>query len=55
MTTLLVAHGTRNPLGIKMIGDLAAAMSSALDEPVRVGFVDVLGPTPAEVLRTVWR
>jgi len=53
MTTLLVAHGTRNPLGINMIGDLAAAMSGSLEEPVRVGFVDVLGPTPAEVLRGV--
>ncbi|MDT5088185.1 MAG: hypothetical protein QOG47_892 [Mycobacterium sp.] len=53
MTTLLVAHGTRNPLGVAMIGDLAAAMADALDEQVRVGFVDVLGPTPAEVLRSV--
>jgi len=53
MTTLLVAHGTRNPLGVKMIGDLAAAVANVLDEAVRVGFVDVLGPTPAEVLRTM--
>jgi sirohydrochlorin ferrochelatase len=53
VTTLLVAHGTRNPLGVAMIGDLAAAMADALDEQVRVGFVDVLGPTPAEVLRSV--
>lgn len=53
MTTLLVAHGTRNPLGVTMIGDLAAAVSDVLDEPVRVGFVDVLGPTPAEVLSTL--
>jgi sirohydrochlorin ferrochelatase len=53
MTTLIVAHGTRNPLGIKMIGDLAAAVTAVLDEPVRVGFVDVLGPTPAEVLSTL--
>jgi sirohydrochlorin ferrochelatase len=52
MTTLLVAHGTRNPAGVRMIGDLAAAVAGVLDEPVRVGFVDVLGPTPAEVLRT---
>jgi sirohydrochlorin ferrochelatase len=50
MTTLLVAHGTRNPLGVAMIGDLAAAVAAVLDESVRVGFVDVLGPTPAEVL-----
>ncbi len=53
MTTLLVAHGTRNPLGVTMIGDLAAAVAAVLDEPVRVGFVDVLGPTPAEVLSTL--
>lgn len=53
MTTLLVAHGTRNPLGVKMIGDLAAAAEGVLDEPVRVAFVDVLGPTPAEVLGTL--
>jgi sirohydrochlorin ferrochelatase len=53
MTTLLVAHGTRNPSGVTMIGDLAAAMAAALDEQVRVGFVDVLGPTPAEVLRSL--
>jgi sirohydrochlorin ferrochelatase len=36
-----------------MIGDLAAAVAGVLDEPVRVGFVDVLGPTPAEVLSTL--
>jgi sirohydrochlorin ferrochelatase len=53
MTTLLVAHGTRNPLGVRMIGDLAGAVAGVLDEPVRVGFVDVLGPTPAEVLSTM--
>ncbi len=51
MTTLLVAHGTRNSHGVAMIGDLADAMSDVLDEPVRVAFVDVLGPTPDEVLR----
>jgi sirohydrochlorin ferrochelatase len=53
MTTLLVAHGTRNPHGVRMIGDLAADMAGVLDEPVRVAFVDVLGPTPDEVLRTL--
>jgi len=52
MTTLLVAHGTRNPHGIKMIGDLAAAIAGILDETVRVAFIDVLGPAPDEVLRT---
>ena len=53
MTTLLVAHGTRNPHGVRMIGDLAAAMAGVLDEMVRVAFVDVLGPAPDEVLRTL--
>ncbi|WP_454163164.1 sirohydrochlorin chelatase [Gordonia iterans] len=50
MTVLLTAHGTRNPHGVAMIGDLAAAMSRRLDLPVRVAFVDVLGPTPSDVL-----
>lgn len=53
MTTLLVAHGTRNPHGVAMIGDLAAAMAGVLDESVRVAFVDVLGPALDEVLRTL--
>ena len=53
MTTLLVAHGTRNPHGVSMIGDLAAAMAGVLEETVRVAFVDVLGPAPDEVLRTL--
>jgi sirohydrochlorin ferrochelatase len=53
MTTLLVAHGTRNRHGIKMIGDLASAMAEVLDEPVQVAFVDVLGPAPDEVLRAL--
>lgn len=53
MTALLVAHGTRNPHGVKMIGDLAAAMAGTLDETVRVAFVDVLDPMPDEVLRTL--
>ena len=53
MTTLLVAHGTRNPHGVKIIGDLAAAMARTLDETVRVAFVDVLSPAPDEVLRTM--
>lgn len=50
MNTLLVAHGTRNPAGVAMIGDLATAMSERLGHRVRVAFVDVLGPTPSEVL-----
>jgi sirohydrochlorin ferrochelatase len=53
MATLLVAHGTRNPHGVKMIGDFASAMANVLDETVRVAFVDVLGPAPDEVLRAL--
>ena len=34
MTTLLVAHGTRNPRGVAMIGDLAHAMSQRLRDEV---------------------
>ncbi len=33
-----------------MIADLAAQVSALVDCPVHVGFVDVLGPTPREVL-----
>jgi CbiX len=53
MAILLVAHGTRNPHGVRMIGDLAAAMAGTLDQTVRVAFVDVLGPAPDEVLRSL--
>ena len=51
MSLLLVAHGTRKQSGVSLIGDIAAQVSSALDRPVRVAFVDVLGPTPSELLR----
>jgi sirohydrochlorin ferrochelatase len=36
-----------------MVGDLAAQAGALLGHPVRVGFVDVLGPTPREVLSSV--
>ena len=45
-----MAHGTRKQRGVTMIGDLAAQVSSALGQHVHVAFVDVLGPTPSEVL-----
>lgn len=51
MSLILVAHGTRKQSGVSLIGDIAAQVSSALDRPVRVAFVDVLGPTPSELLR----
>jgi sirohydrochlorin ferrochelatase len=59
---VLVAHGTRSVLGVQMIASLAEAVASELgagssgadhasDPIVRTAFVDVLGPSPAEVLR----
>lgn len=51
MSNLLVAHGTRKQSGVALIGDLAEDVSVALGSTVHVAFVDVLGPTPSEVLR----
>ncbi|WP_454195633.1 sirohydrochlorin chelatase [Nocardia sp. Marseille-Q1738] len=59
---VLVAHGTRSTKGVQMIAALAEAVSKELgagisgpgteEKPwVRTAFVDVLGPSPAEVLR----
>jgi sirohydrochlorin ferrochelatase len=48
---VLVAHGTRKQSGVALIGDLAQRVSAALGTRVHVAFVDVLGPTPSEVLR----
>jgi sirohydrochlorin ferrochelatase len=50
---ILVAHGTRKAHGVTMVGDLAERVGHALGVRVRTAFVDVLGPTPAEVLRSV--
>ncbi|SNT33543.1 sirohydrochlorin chelatase [Rhodococcoides kyotonense] len=49
-TLVLVAHGTRNPRGVEMIAELAEAVGQQVGE-TRVAFVDVLGPSPSEVLR----
>jgi sirohydrochlorin ferrochelatase len=51
MNLVLVAHGTRKPQGVALVGDIAERVASALQRQVHVAFVDVLGPTPAEVLR----
>jgi sirohydrochlorin ferrochelatase len=48
---LLVAHGTRKRSGVALIGQLAEQVSATLASPVHVAFVDVVGPTPSEVLR----
>ena len=53
MNPVLVAHGTRKGSGVAMIGDLAERVSGLLDRRVHTAFVDVLGPTPAEVLSAV--
>jgi sirohydrochlorin ferrochelatase len=50
MNLILAAHGTRRPGGVAMIGDLAAQVGRQLGRTVQVAFVDVLGPTPTEVL-----
>lgn len=50
MSLMLVAHGTRKQQGVAMIGDLAEQVSATLGQTVHVSFVDVLGPTPSEVL-----
>lgn len=47
---VLVAHGTRNPRGVQMVAELAEAVAVKVG-PTRVAFVDVLGPSPSEVLR----
>ncbi|WP_072687912.1 sirohydrochlorin chelatase [Rhodococcus marinonascens] len=49
---VLVAHGTRSPRGVEMIAALADAVSEQVGF-TRVSFVDVLGPSPAEVLRDI--
>lgn len=46
---VLVAHGTRNPLGLATITEIASAVAEHVG-PVRTAFVDVLGPNPREVL-----
>ena len=50
MSLILAAHGTRRPGGVTMVGDLAARVGALLGQTVQVSFVDVLGPTPSEVL-----
>ncbi|KAA0111820.1 sirohydrochlorin chelatase [Mycolicibacterium sp. P1-5] len=46
---VLVAHGTRNPLGLATITEIASAVAEHVG-PVRTAFVDVLGPNPRELL-----
>ncbi|MFI5777726.1 sirohydrochlorin chelatase [Nocardia sp. NPDC051570] len=48
---VLVAHGTRSARGVAMVAQLAEAVAREVGGLVRTAFVDVLGPSPAEVLR----
>ncbi|MDP9166951.1 MAG: sirohydrochlorin chelatase [Actinomycetota bacterium] len=50
MNPVLVAHGTRKPGGVAMITDLADRVGRLLGRRVHTAFVDVLGPTPADML-----
>ncbi|MCV7077708.1 sirohydrochlorin chelatase [Mycobacterium szulgai] len=50
MSLILTAHGTRRSSGIAMIGNLAEQVSRLVGQSVQVAFVDVLGPTPGELL-----
>jgi sirohydrochlorin ferrochelatase len=50
MALILVAHGTRRPGGVAMIETLAAQVGTLIRGTVEVAFVDVVGPTPSEVL-----
>lgn len=50
MNLILVAHGTRKPEGVVMVGQIAERVGELLQQVVRTAFVDVLGPTPGEVL-----
>jgi sirohydrochlorin ferrochelatase len=50
MSLVLVAHGTRKRQGVEMVGDIADRVSASLGRRVHVSFVDVLGPSPSEVL-----
>jgi sirohydrochlorin ferrochelatase len=47
---ILVAHGTRSASGVNTVARLAEQVQAHIG-PTRVAFVDVLGPSPAEVLR----
>lgn len=49
---VLVAHGTRSRVGVETVAALADAVAERAGKG-RTAFVDVLGPSPTEVLRAV--
>ena len=48
---VLAVHGTRNPAGVTVVQDLAAALADRLGLPVHAAYADVHGPTIVDVLR----
>lgn len=54
VSPVLVAHGTRNPHGVNVIAEIAEAAGERVGT-TRTAFVDVLGPTPSEVIADVDR
>lgn len=51
VNAVLVAHGTRKASGVTLVEQLAQRVSVTLGSRVHVAFVDVVAPTPDEVLR----
>lgn len=49
VSPIIVAHGTRSPHGVGVIAEIAAGVSERIGV-TRTAFVDVLGPTPSEVI-----
>ncbi|MBO0829021.1 MAG: sirohydrochlorin chelatase [Streptosporangiales bacterium] len=52
-TLVLAAHGTRDPEGPPVLDELATAVADAAGVTTRVAYVDVIGPTVADVLAEV--
>ncbi|MCI2417253.1 sirohydrochlorin chelatase [Saccharopolyspora sp. K220] len=50
---LLVAHGTRDPAGPRVIERIADATAARLRVPVHIAYVDVIGPTVEDALREI--
>ncbi|WP_090053092.1 sirohydrochlorin chelatase [Lentzea fradiae] len=50
MKLVLAFHGTRSPRGIAVCEEIAAAVRSAVDVPVVVGYADVLEPSVGAVV-----
>jgi sirohydrochlorin ferrochelatase len=54
VTLVLVAHGTRDPAGVRVVDELADRVRCRLPGvPVKVAFADVCGPTVDSVLRSL--